>query len=152
MSALPPKADINGYGAGCPLLTHSGHWDIALLRLCVGAPGSLERRPIRRAGGREPGRNGRFGVGDHVCRRTLAARSLALLFSSGAATRSGDCVGLLLLLAECACLQADPLDDFLECRPIILSGVTLSGVQYHDGSIFRNHLSQFQRRFFRNLF
>ncbi len=25
MSALPPIADINGYGAGCPLLTHSGH-------------------------------------------------------------------------------------------------------------------------------
>ena len=25
MSALPPRADINGYGAGCPLLTHSGH-------------------------------------------------------------------------------------------------------------------------------
>ncbi len=24
-SALPPKADINGYGAGCPLLTHLGH-------------------------------------------------------------------------------------------------------------------------------
>jgi len=26
MSAITPKADINGYGAGCPLLTHSGHW------------------------------------------------------------------------------------------------------------------------------
>ncbi len=26
MSALPPKADINGYAAGCPLLTQSGHW------------------------------------------------------------------------------------------------------------------------------
>ncbi len=24
-SALPPIADINGYGAGCPLLTQSGH-------------------------------------------------------------------------------------------------------------------------------
>ena len=24
-SALPPIADINGYGAGGPLLTHSGH-------------------------------------------------------------------------------------------------------------------------------
>ncbi len=24
-SALPPKADINGYGAGCPLMTQSGH-------------------------------------------------------------------------------------------------------------------------------
>ncbi len=25
-SALPPKADINGYDAGCLLLTQSGHW------------------------------------------------------------------------------------------------------------------------------
>ena len=25
MSALPPIADINGYDAGCPLLTQSGH-------------------------------------------------------------------------------------------------------------------------------
>ncbi len=25
MSALPPKADVNGYGAGCPLLTQSSH-------------------------------------------------------------------------------------------------------------------------------
>ena len=25
MSALPPKADVNGYGAGCLLLTQSGH-------------------------------------------------------------------------------------------------------------------------------
>ena len=25
MSTLPPKADINGYVTGCPLLTHSGH-------------------------------------------------------------------------------------------------------------------------------
>ncbi len=25
MSALPPKADINGYDAGCLLLTQSGH-------------------------------------------------------------------------------------------------------------------------------
>ena len=24
-SALPPKADINGYGVGCLLLTQSGH-------------------------------------------------------------------------------------------------------------------------------
>ncbi len=26
MSAYPPKADINDYGAGCPLMTQSGHW------------------------------------------------------------------------------------------------------------------------------
>ena len=25
MSALPPIADVNGCGAGCPLVTHSGH-------------------------------------------------------------------------------------------------------------------------------
>ncbi len=25
MSALPPKADVNGYVAGCLLMTHSGH-------------------------------------------------------------------------------------------------------------------------------
>ncbi len=25
VSALPPKADPNGYGAGCPLMTQSGH-------------------------------------------------------------------------------------------------------------------------------
>ncbi len=25
MSALPPIADINGYGEGCPLMTQSGH-------------------------------------------------------------------------------------------------------------------------------
>ncbi len=35
-----------------------------------------------------------------MCRRTLAARSLALLFSSGAASGSGDCVGLFLLFAD----------------------------------------------------
>ncbi len=27
MSALPPKADVIGRGAGCPLLTQSGHWE-----------------------------------------------------------------------------------------------------------------------------
>ncbi len=36
MSALTPKADINGYGAGCPLLTHSGHLG-CLLSPLIGA-------------------------------------------------------------------------------------------------------------------
>ncbi len=39
MSALPPKADINDYGAQCPLLTHSGHWwgsgPLTLKRACL---------------------------------------------------------------------------------------------------------------------
>ncbi len=30
-SALPPKADVNGYDAGCPLLTHSGHGAAAIM-------------------------------------------------------------------------------------------------------------------------
>ena len=29
MTALPPKADINGYGTGCPLLTQSGHFRLS---------------------------------------------------------------------------------------------------------------------------
>ncbi len=32
-SALPPKADINGYGAGCPLMTRLGSRDLAYFTL-----------------------------------------------------------------------------------------------------------------------
>ncbi len=32
MPAYPPKADINGYGAGCPLMTQSGHCLVLGLR------------------------------------------------------------------------------------------------------------------------
>ena len=37
VSALPPKADINGYGAECPLLTRSGHWEHRRTKIALGA-------------------------------------------------------------------------------------------------------------------
>ncbi len=46
--ALPLIADIGEGIAECLLMTHSGHWDITLLRLCISAPGSFEGRPISR--------------------------------------------------------------------------------------------------------
>ncbi len=49
MSALPPKADPNGYGAGCPLMTQSGH--SALLTNVVADDAAGEAGQDRRQGG-----------------------------------------------------------------------------------------------------
>jgi hypothetical protein len=42
-SALPPKADVIGGGAGCPLLTQSGHW-------CGCAAFGTSAKPLRSIG------------------------------------------------------------------------------------------------------
>ena len=44
----------------------------------------------------------------------------SLFLLPGRGIRIRRCVGLFLLLADCACLQANPLDDFLECVAVLV--------------------------------